>query len=60
MKLYFSDALGQITPESVMRSDQIQTHTYFYVQCMSWLRIRMKIKYIMNALEWSRHYRAIF
>ena len=42
-----------------MRSDQNSNSSILL--CMSWLPTRMKkIKLKMNALKWTRHYRAIF
>ena len=59
MKLYFSDAQGQLTPHSVKGSDRNSNSSMLLY--MSSLPTRMKkIKGKMNALEWSKHYTAIF
>ena len=55
----FPDAQGQLTPESLVRSGRISNSSE--ILWMSLLPASMKkIRSKMKALEWSRHYRAIF
>ena len=55
----FSDAQGQVTPQSLVRSGRISNSSEML--CMSSLPVSMKkIRSKMKALECSQHYTAIF
>ena len=55
---YFSDAQGQLTPESVVVSGR--NSNSFKLSCMSSLPARMKmIQSKMKELEWSQHFSII-
>ena len=54
-----TDAQGQLTPQSLVRSDQISNSSKMY--WMSLLPASMKkIRSKMKGLEWTQHYTAIF
>ena len=55
----FTDAQGQLTPQSLVRSGRISNSSEML--WMSLLPASMKkIRSKMKALEWTQHYRAIF
>ena len=54
----FTDAQGQLTPQSLVRSGRISNSSEIW---MSLLPASMKkIQSKMKALEWTQHYTAIF
>ena len=55
----FPDAHGQLTPQSLVRSDRISNSSKM-LWMFSVLASMKKIRSKMKALEWTQHYTAIF